>query len=272
MVVFPKAKINLGLNITGVRPDGYHDIETVFYPVNLCDALEFVPGLEGVDKDSLTLTGIELPGNPGDNLVLRAVEILRKKYPVPFLRIHLHKRIPAGAGLGGGSSDAACMLRSLNKTFKLMLSSHELQAYAASLGSDSPFFINCQPSFASGRGEILNPVTIFLNGFYLVLVNPGIMIGTREAYANCVPAQPEKSLNKTIRYPVSKWKELVFNDFEKTIFIMHPEIKTIKEVLYGSGAVYSSMSGSGSTVYGIFYEKPSIPSEIRKYVIYEGEL
>jgi 4-diphosphocytidyl-2-C-methyl-D-erythritol kinase len=272
MLVFPKAKINLGLNITGKRPDGYHDIETVFYPVNLCDALEFVASPEGAVMDTMTLTGIELPGNSEDNLVLKALEILRKKYPVPYLRIHLHKSIPAGAGLGGGSSDAACMLRSINKTFNLHLSPDELQTYAASLGSDSPFFINCQPSFASGRGEILRPVTIFLNGLYLVLVNPGIMISTMEAYGNCVPAVPEKSLFETFRYPVSKWKELVFNDFEKTIFISHPEIKSIKQALYGSGAVYSSMSGSGSTVYGIFYEKPSIPGDLRKYVIYEGEL
>jgi len=272
MVIFPKSKINLGLNITGKRPDGYHDIETVFYPVNFCDALEFVAFPEGAAGDVMTLTGIELPGNPEDNLVLKAVEILRNKYPIPYLRIHLHKSIPAGAGLGGGSSDAACMLRSLNKTFNLLLSSYELQAYAAKLGSDSPFFINCQPSFASGRGEILKPVTIFLNGLYIVLVNPGISISTREAYGNCVPAVPEKSLYDKIRYPVSKWKELIFNDFEKTIFNSHPEIESIKQALYGSGALYSSMSGSGSTIYGIFYEKPSIPGELRKYVIYEGEL
>jgi 4-diphosphocytidyl-2-C-methyl-D-erythritol kinase len=200
------------------------------------------------------------------------LNILRKKYPIPFLRIHLHKRIPAGAGLGGGSSDGACMLRSLNKTFNLLLSSNELQEYAASLGSDSPFFISCQPSFASGRGEILKPVTISLSGLYIVLVNPGISVSTREAYGNCVPAVPEKSLYETIRYPVSKWKEIIFNDFEKTIFISHPEIRNIKQDLYGSGALYSSMSGSGSTVYGIFYEKPSIPGDLREYVIYEGEV
>lgn len=272
MVVFPKSKINLGLNITGKRPDGYHDIETVFYPLNFCDALEFVPSTEGSACDSFTITGIELPGNTEDNLIFKALRILRKKYPIPYLRIHLHKSIPVGAGLGGGSSDAACMLRSLNKTFNLLLGSNELQEYAASLGSDSPFFINCQPSFASGRGEILKPVTIFLNGMHIVLVNPGINISTREAYGNCVPSVPEKSLYETIRFPVSKWKESIFNDFEKTIFVSHPEIRSMKQAMYDSGALYSSMSGSGSTVYGIFHEKPSIPGELREYVIYEGVL
>jgi 4-diphosphocytidyl-2-C-methyl-D-erythritol kinase len=272
MLVFPKAKINLGLNITGKRSDGYHNIETAFYPVNLCDALELVANVKGAQKDFLTLTGYTLPGNSEENIVLRAIEKLRENYPVPYLRIHLHKNIPAGAGLGGGSSDAACTLRTLNRIFGLSLNADELKTIAAGLGSDSPFFIDCKPAIASGRGEILTPMQISLNGLFTVLINPGIIINTKEAYDKCIPAVPEISLTEKIRRPISEWKELVVNDFEKTIFTVHPEIKAIKQVLYDSGAIYSSMSGSGSTVYGIFYEKPVLPDKIRKFLIYEGEL
>lgn len=269
MLVFPKAKINLGLRITGKRSDGYHDIETVFYPIGLSDALELVADPKG-SGDKLTVTGSELPGRKEDNIVLRAVSKLREAFPIPFLNIHLHKIIPAGAGLGGGSSDAAFMLRALNKMFSLSLSADELKAIAAGLGSDCPFFIDCQPAFASGRGEILTVVDNVLDGFYTVLLIPGISISTKEAYENCLPAKPENSLRNLIDMPVSEWKDLIVNDFEKTIFIGHPEIKAIKQTLYRTGAIYSSMSGSGSTVYGIFNEKPVIPVNLRKLVIYEG--
>ena len=269
MLVFPKAKINLGLRITGKRSDGYHDIETVFYPVGLSDALELVSDPNG-SGDRLTVTGSELPGRKEDNIVLSAVGKLREVYPIPFLNIHLHKIIPAGAGLGGGSSDAAFMIRALNKMFRLSLNRDELKEIAASLGSDCPFLIDCQPAFASGRGEILSPVDNVLDGFYAVLLNPRISISTKEAYENCLPAIPERSLRKLIDIPVSEWKDLIVNDFEKIVFIVHPEIKSIKQALYGSGAIYSSMSGSGSTVYGIFNEKPAIPANLRKLVIYEG--
>jgi 4-diphosphocytidyl-2-C-methyl-D-erythritol kinase len=272
MLVFPKAKINLGLRITGKRPDGYHDIETVFYPVSLCDALELVEDSKESDKDTLILTGYKLPGKPEDNFVLRAVSKLRETYPIPYLRIHLHKNIPAGAGLGGGSSDAACTLRTINRTFGLSMSVDELKIIAAGLGSDCPFFIDCKPAFASGKGEILKPLNNVLAGFYAVLVNPGIIIGTKEAYDNCMPSMPEISLTDLISRPVSEWKELIVNDFEKTVFISHPQIKTIKNALYDSGAIYSSMSGSGSTVYGIFSEKPVIPEKIEQYVIFDGWL
>ena len=269
MLVFPKAKINLGLRITGKRTDGYHDIETVFYPVGLCDALELVPD-PGSSGDKLTVTGNILPGRIEDNIVLTTVRTLRKSHPVPFLNIHLHKKIPAGAGLGGGSSDAAFMLRALNKKFRLSISSGELKVIAAGLGSDCPFFIDCQPSYATGRGEILSPVDNVLDGFYAVLLNPGISVSTKEAYENCLPARPERSLKELIKIPVYEWRDLIVNDFEKTVFFVHPEIKAIKQALYSSGAVYSSMSGSGSTVYGIFNGKPEIQADLRKYVICEG--
>jgi 4-diphosphocytidyl-2-C-methyl-D-erythritol kinase len=272
MLVFPKAKINLGLRITGKRTDGYHNIETIFYPVSLCDALEMVVKEKGSDKDTLTLTGYSLPGSREDNLILRAVDKLRESFPIPFLRIHLHKNIPAGAGLGGGSSDAACMLKTMNRIFSLALGNDELKNIAAGLGSDCPFFIDCEPALASGKGEILTPVGSVLNGFYIVLLNPGIVIGTKEAYDDCLPAVPDTSLTELIRKPVGEWKEYIINDFEKPIFRKHPPIEMIKEALYDSGAVYSSMSGSGSTVYGIFDKKLVIPRKLKKYMIYNGEL
>jgi len=272
MLVFPKAKINLGLRITSRRPDGYHDIETVFYPVSLCDALELVPGSEEPGKDTLSVSGSEIPGNIEENIVLRAVSRLRETFPVPYLKIHLHKNIPSGAGLGGGSSDAAFMLRAVNKAFSLSLTCDDLRSIAAGLGSDCPFFIECKPSFASGRGEILNPVDAVLDSYYGVLVNPGISVSTRDAYENCRPSKPESSLAELIRNPVSEWKNIIVNDFEKIVFISYPQIKDIKQTLYNCGAIYSSMSGSGSTVYGIFSEKPLIPRDLRKFVIHEGSL
>jgi 4-diphosphocytidyl-2-C-methyl-D-erythritol kinase len=269
MLVFPKAKINLGLRITGKRTDGYHDIETVMYPVGLCDALELVPAREST-VDSLTVTGTILPGRIEDNIVLGAVKALRKTHFFPFLKIHLHKIIPSGAGLGGGSSDAGSILRAINKMFSLSLGADELKGIAAGLGSDCPFFIDCKPAYATGRGEILTPVVNVLDGFYVVLLNPGISVSTKEAYGNCLPVSRERSLKELIEIPVHEWKDLIVNDFERTVFLAHPEIKAIKEALYSSGAVYSSMSGSGSTVYGIFKIKPEIHAALRKYLICEG--
>jgi 4-diphosphocytidyl-2-C-methyl-D-erythritol kinase len=272
MLVFPKAKINLGLRITGKRTDGYHDIETLFYPVNLCDALEIVTNTRDSGKDILTLTGYDLEEKPEENIVLRAVEKIREDFPVPFLRIHLHKNIPPGAGLGGGSSDAAFMLRAINRSFGLSMGTDELKTIAAGLGSDCPFFIDCQPSFASGRGEILSPSDSMLTGLYCVLINPGILISTREAYDECVPAVPDKPLSELTGKPVHQWKKLVTNDFEVTIFRKHPVVGTIKQALYDAGALYSSMSGSGSTVFGIFDKTPVIPDYLKKHEIYNGEL
>ncbi len=190
MIVFPKAKINLGLRITGKRNDGYHDIETVFYPVSLCDALEFVASPEATGKDLLTVTGLSLGVKPEENIVMKAVSRLREKYAFPLLKIHLHKAIPHGAGLGGGSSDAACMLKSLNRHFTLSVGEDELKSIALDLGSDCPFFIDGDPAFAQGRGEIIEPVSPVLSGYYLLLLNPGVGINTGEAYRNCRPEAP----------------------------------------------------------------------------------
>ncbi len=270
MLVFPKAKINLGLRITGRRPDGYHDIETLFYPVGLCDALEIVRAPDGSKKDLLTITGISMPGTPDDNIVLLSVRKLRETFPVPRLNIHLHKKIPAGAGLGGGSSDAASTLRTINRIFSLSVDTQKLKDIAATLGSDCPFFIESVPAFASGRGEILAPAPFLLNGYYVVLANPGIQAGTREAYAGCRPALPETSLEELVSRPLKEWKDTVVNDFEEILFPQYPLIKELKSAFYDSGAVFSLMSGSGSTVYGIYSEKPSIPKFLAKYVIFEA--
>ena len=193
MIVFPKAKINLGLRITGKRNDGYHNIETVFYPVSLCDALEFVVSPEAHEKDILTVTGISVGVSPEENIVMKAVSKLREKYSFPWLKIHLHKAIPHGAGLGGGSSDAACMLKALNRHFQLSISEQEMKSIALDIGSDCPFFIDGDPAFASGRGEILESINPVLSGYYLLLLNPGVGINTGEAYQNCRPETPVTS-------------------------------------------------------------------------------
>jgi len=272
MLVFPKAKINLGLRITGKRPDGYHDIETLFYPVGLCDALEIVRGPEGSEKDFLTITGNGIPGTTDDNIVLKSARKLRETFPVPWLSIHLHKKIPAGAGLGGGSSDAAETLRTINRIFGLSVDVQKLKEIAATLGSDCPFFIESVPAFASGRGEILTPAPLILNGYYIVLANPGIQASTIEAYADCKPALPETSLEELVSRPMKEWKDSIINDFEEILFPKYPLIMELKLAFYASGAVFSSMSGSGSTVFGIYSEKPVIPENLAKYVIFEAPL
>jgi 4-diphosphocytidyl-2-C-methyl-D-erythritol kinase len=272
MIVFPVSKINLGLNITSKRGDGYHDIETVFYPVPLCDALEFVCSDNNPGKDLFVATGINTGGANEDNLVLKTVRKLREKYTIPYLRIHLHKAIPAGAGLGGGSSDSACFLRILNRFFKLDIPVPEMKRISLEIGSDCPFFIEGVPAYATGRGEKLNSVDPVLSGYHLVLLNPGVGINTREAYQNCIPHTPKEVLAQLIKNPLERWKESVFNDFEAYAFSKYPVIGQIKNKLYNAGAIFSLMSGSGSTVYGIFSAKPTLPEELRRYVIFEGRL
>lgn len=268
MVIFPKAKINIGLRITGKRDDGFHNIETIFYPVCLCDALEFIVPEEPLKEDTLVVTGSLAGQVQVDNLVMKAVRKVREAKAFPFLRIHLHKSIPAGAGLGGGSSDASAFMNALNKYFRLGLSNETLKHLSGGLGSDCPFFIDSVPSFAKGRGEILAPVKPFPEGFHLILVNPGIHINTREAYANIKPQQPGSDLQELYGHDISKWKDLIINDFEESVFKRYPLIAGIKKRLYDLGALYSSMTGSGSTVYGIFRVKPEITDSIRQFVIY----
>lgn len=272
MVVFPKAKINLGLHITGKRSDGYHDIETLFYLTGLSDALEFVISDNAAGKDILSTTGINTGGTTEDNLVIKAIRKLREKYTFPYLKIHLHKTIPVGAGLGGGSSDSTCFLKAINRYFELKISEQELKNVALELGSDCPFFIEGVPSFASGRGEILSPAPNVLSGYYMVILNPGVSINTREAYQNCKPVKPPSSLPEIIAHPITEWKALITNDFEDFAIKKYSIIGKFKKELYDSGALFGLMSGSGSSVYGIFPSKPNLPSDLLKFVIWEGFL
>ena len=248
-------KINLGLNIIERRPDGYHNIETIFYPVPLFDELTI---REGDGADVLTLGGNPLDGEVQDNLVLKAVRLLRQEgYPIPPLNIDLRKVIPSGAGLGGGSSDAACMVRVLSELFDLSLSENRMQELVGKLGADCPFFINPQPLFAEGVGDIFTPISLNLSGWYLMLVKSEVHVSTREAYAGVRPHKPAYSLLETAKLPVGMWEGRMVNDFEENIFANHPLLCEIKEELYSQGAAYASMSGSGSTIFGLFRSRPS---------------
>src|SRR5690606_18931413 len=252
MLLFPNAKINLGLRVTGKRKDGYHDIETCMFPIPLHDALEIILA----NKTSFTSSGISIPGNDKDNLILKAYQLLRKDFnDLPAIAIHLHKAIPVGAGLGGGSADAAFALTLMNNLFDLLLEDWFLEDYAAQLGSDCPFFIENTPKIATGRGEILSPIEIDLKGKWLLLVNPSLHIGTKEAYEGVVPKQPSDDLREILA-ETSVWKDRLKNDFEESIFQKYPLIQSIKELLYGQGAFYAAMSGSGSTVFGLFEQEP----------------
>jgi 4-diphosphocytidyl-2-C-methyl-D-erythritol kinase len=251
MIVFPNAKINLGLNIVERREDGYHTIETVFYPVGLSDILEVVPSDTCLDY-SFSSSGIELGGDPEENLILKAYRLLRSDYQFPAIDISLIKQIPFGAGLGGGSSDAAFMLKMLNEIFELKITNRKLEKYAAMLGADCPVFIKNKPVFATGTGNVFTPITLSLKNKFLLLVKPDIHISTPEAYSLVNPQKPQTSLVDLIQRPIIEWKDTIKNDFEKSVFEAYPEIGIIKNQLYNMGAIYASMSGSGSSVYGIF--------------------
>lgn len=254
MLTFPNAKINLGLNVINRRPDGYHNIETVFYPIPLQDALEVKTSSTSTDY-SLHLRGNSIEGEPEDNLVIKALRLLRKDFPtIPPVDIHLYKHIPSGAGLGGGSSDAAAMIKMLNQLFALQLSTEQMEIYASILGADCAFFIENRPVLAKGIGNIFEEVDVSLKNHYLVLVKPDDFVSTKEAYANIQPKMPEIFIKEAISRPLEEWKTLLVNDFEKTVFPTHPNIVAIKDKLYDLGAVYAAMSGSGSSVFGIFKE------------------
>lgn len=252
MISFPNAKINLGLHITEKRPDGFHNLETVFFPVGWCDALEFVKA----DKFQFSTSGISITGDPESNLVVKAYRLLQKDFDLPVLKIHLHKNIPFGAGLGGGSSDAAFMLKLLNKTFNLGLDEIKLLKYAAVLGSDCPFFILNKPAFATGRGELMQETDIRLNGMFILLVKPPVEVSTAKAFQLVVPQKPSVSLPELLSLPVQEWKGKVVNQFEQPVFQLYPELEEVKKKLYGLGAAYASMSGSGSCIFGLFNEVP----------------
>ena len=295
MIAFPNAKINIGLNVVAKREDGYHDIETVFYPVLLQDALEIKPmrpldpaqlrkrieaGLlvqpddafmpfrllprkkEDIPCCSLEMTGNEFPFSAADNLVVKAYLLLQQDFDLPSIDIKLYKHIPSSAGLGGGSSDCAFMITLLNRRFNLRMRESMMERYAAKLGADCAFFVSNTPSFATGKGEILNPIGLTLKGYTILLVKPDIAVKTADAYASVTPHRPEISLADAVMRPVGEWKDCVFNDFEPSVFKKYPLLAEIKQKLYDLGAEYAAMTGSGSTIYGIFRTPLDNPADL----------
>jgi len=252
MILFPPAKINLGLRVLHKREDGYHEIETCMIPIPFFDVLELLKSPDFTFRQ----TGLSIEGNTGSNLCVRAYELLKSKCGIPPVYMHLRKELPMGAGLGGGSSDAAYVLRGLNDLFELGLSLVELESLASVLGSDCPFFIRNEAQLARGRGELLSRLAIDLKGYYLKLVNPGIHVGTKEAYAGVVFNTQKEALSDVLSAPIEDWKEKLTNDFEVSVFRSHPVLQEIKRNLYAEGAVYAAMSGSGSTMFGIYAFQP----------------
>lgn len=259
MICFPNAKINIGLNIVSKRNDGFHNIETIFYPIGLSDILEFIPSK--TSNTSIQTTGVALNIPDEDNICFKAYQLLKQDYELPNLKIILHKAIPSGAGLGGGSSDAAFLLKELNNNYSLGIDNTKLESYAAKLGSDCPFFIENKPVFAHGRGELFKKIEFDLSNYYIYLVKPNVFVGTAEAYAGVQAKEPKEKLTELIKAPIEQWKETIFNDFELNIFKQYPLLAQIKESLYQQGAVYAAMSGSGSSIFGIFTDKPELTKE-----------
>lgn len=265
MILYPNAKVNLGLNILSKRPDSFHNISTCFYPVSWCDILEILPNKESLLFES---SGIEIPGSTESNLCCKAFELLEKDFAIAPVHIHLHKIIPIGAGLGGGSSDAAFMLKGLNELYNLNLSTKELQSYASKLGSDCPFFIENKPMLAYGKGDELENFDFSLAGYQMLLVYPHVHSSTKEAYNGIVPQDTQNDLKFILNQPINKWHNQLKNDFEKSIFALYSEVEKVKQVLYDFGAEYACMSGSGSTLFGIFKVIPEeIHLPLEKYYI-----
>ena len=269
MVLFPNCKINLGLNITEKRVDGYHNIETVFYPIKLKDILEVVQKTDSTINELMPIyfssSGILIPGDIANNLCIKAFHLLKKDFPnIPPIQMHLHKIIPMGAGLGGGSADGAFTLMLLNEKYQLNFSQKQLIDYAAELGSDCPFFIINQPCYATSRGEMLTPILLDLSAYKFVLVHPNIHVNTKWAFEQLAPLNPTISINKIIDQPIETWKEQLVNDFEAPIAKQYPIIEEIKNTLYQNGAIYASMTGSGSTVFGIF--PPHLTNDLKSII------
>lgn len=263
MITFPCSKINLGLDIVSKRPDGYHNLETIFYPIPLEDALEItVNNRADAPEYTFKMFNATFKDGESDNLVVKAYKLLAANHTLPKVDISLYKHIPTGAGLGGGSSDAAFTLKMLNKIASLNLTDEKLEEYAAQIGADCAFFIKAHPAFATGIGNILTPVDEYLKGYHLVLVKPDIHISTKEAYSLVVPSIPVVSLADTMSRPVNMWASSMKNDFERSVFAKFPETEKIKENLYRMGALYASMSGSGSSFFGIF-DNPQDEKQIK---------
>ena len=276
MITFPIAKINLGLNVVERRPDGYHNLETVFYPVPIKDALEVTPMdplfPSPYDCD-LKVSNISIEGDEQRNLVVRAYQLLKQDFPqLPRIHAHLHKAIPTQAGMGGGSSDCAYMIRLLNEQFQLGLTTQQMQDYAARLGADCAFFILSQPAYAEGIGERLEPIALDLSPYWIAVVRPDVPVPTKEAFSLIHPHHPQKNCREVVMQPIETWHHDLVNDFEESVFALHPEIGAIKSQLYDLGAVYAAMSGSGSALFGIFREDIKIGEHFPDMFTYGGRL
>lgn len=273
MLTFPNAKLNLGLNITARRPDGFHTLESVFVPLPWCDVLEVLPSPS--TETSLTLTGLPIPGDPATNLCRKAYELLKADFPaLPAAHLHLHKIVPIGAGLGGGSADAAFALKALNEVFELNLSAENLEVYARRLGSDCAFFIQNKPALALEKGDVFEEINVNLRGAACLVVYPNLHVSTAEAYARIVPRPPLHPLREALAQPMETWRDTVVNDFEAALAPTYPILADIKQQLYAAGAAYASLSGSGSAVYGLFPGVAEAPSLVwpAEFTVWGGQL
>ena len=255
MILFPNAKINIGLNILSRREDGFHNLETIFYPLAIRDALEVVEA----DQMKFTSSGLEIPGDAMDNLCLKAYYLLSKDYKLPPVHIHLHKNIPIGAGLGGGSADASFFIKLINQKFELRMDTLQMEAYASKLGSDCAFFIQNKPAIAVDKGDQLQTIDLDLSSYFIMLVMPQVQVSTSDAYRGVRPATMASSLADLVKLPVEAWRVAIKNDFEPSVFLQYPIISEIKSKLYSAGALYACMSGSGSSVFGIFEKELKLP-------------
>jgi len=277
MICFPNAKINIGLNIVSKRNDGFHNIETVFYPIKLTDILEFTKinfkkHIKQTKETTFIQTGINLSIANEKNICYKAYNLLAKEYSLPPLHIHLHKIIPFGAGIGGGSADAAFMIKELNNYFNLKLSKIKLENYASKIGSDCAFFINNKPTFAYERGNKFKNIELNLKGYHILLIKPNIFVSSADAFSGIIAKPFENSLIDLIKKPIAEWKNSIYNDFETTVFKKYPELTQIKKNIYNLGAIYASMSGSGSSIFGIFNKKPKNLYFFKNYFIWSGLL
>lgn len=278
MITFPCAKINLGLNIVGKRADGYHELQTVFYPLKLTDSLKIEcvnDNYQSETRCELNVSGIPIVCTEQNNLVVKAYNLIAKDYVLPRIHTHLCKNIPSQAGLGGGSSDATYMIRLLNKMFNLNMGSAKMERYAMQLGADCAFFVTSKPKYATGIGEIMTPINYALNNldnFFIGIVKPAIAVSTQEAFTHIRPKTPKKCCNDIIYQSIDTWRDELTNDFEKPIFAIHPELKDIKSRLYNLGAIYAQMSGSGSTIFGIFNKRIDLSTEFKNMFTFFGKL
>lgn len=268
LLTFPTCKINIGLRITGKRSDGFHNLESCFYPVKWGDILEIIPAADFRFTDS----GLSIPGSLDQNLCVKAYNLLKADFDLPPVQMHLHKIVPIGAGLGGGSADAAFTLTLLNSRFNVQLSTEQLENYARLLGSDCAFFIQNRPLYCTGKGDVFSETGVDLSGYHILLVYPNLAISTAEAYAGIKPYTTNVSLNDQLAASIEEWPEIIRNDFEDSLFPKYPLLGQIKQQLYEAGAVYASMSGSGSTVYGIFNAPITRPNQFSSYRVWEGRL